>query len=185
MKTSTITANTTTIVKCTMKYAKAYFSSFTSEKVVLDVAHKTEVGNFMNDIMGNVMPNAFYCPGTDEYIFNHAMLRMPKKFIDIIALHEMGHKEHGHVGGERLISQELEADKYALERTTDKEAIEFLIGFVVFNSIAPLILGTLMTATLASKVVTILNVVSSLFMGKETNIEVLARVEQALTYLGE
>lgn len=185
MKASTITANTTTIVKCTMKYAQAYFSSFTSEKMVLEGTYKTETGNFINDFMGNVMPNAFYCPGTDEYIFNHAMLRMPEKFVGIVALHEMGHKEYGHVGGKRLTSQELEADKYALERTTDKEAIEFLIGFVVFNSIAPLILGTLVSATLYSKVVTILNVVSSLLMTKETNFEVIARVEQALTYLSK
>ena len=185
MKTSTITANTTTIVKCTMKYAKAYFSSFTSEKMVLDGVHKTEVGNFMNDFMGNVMPNAFYVPSTDEYIFNNAMLRMPEKFVGIVALHEIGHKEHGHVGGKRLTSQELEADKYALERTTDKEAIELLIGFVVFNSLAPLVLGTLVSATFYSRIVTILNAVSTLFLTKDVNLEVLARVEQALTYLGE
>lgn len=182
---TTFALNTTTIVKCTMKYARAYFSSFTSEKMVIEGAHKTETGNFFNDMMGNIMPNAFYCPGTDEYIFNGAMLRMPKKFIDIVALHEMGHKEHGHVGGKRLTSQELEADKYALERTTDKEAIELLIGFVVFNAIAPLVLGTLASAAFYGRVMIVLNVVSSLFLTKDANLEVLARVEQALTYLGE
>lgn len=180
MKTST--TNTAIVAKCTMKYAKVYFSSFTASKMVIE-GTKTETGNFLNDMMGNVMPNAFYIPGTDEYVFNGAMLRMPKNFISLIALHEMGHKEHGHVGGKRLTSQELEADKYALDRTTDKEAIELLIGFCVFNSFAPLVLGTLVSASIWSKTMTILNLVSSLLMSKETNLEVIARVEQALTYL--
>lgn len=181
--TNTFASNSAVIVKCTMKYAKAYLSSFTSEKVVMDVAHKTEVGNLLADITGNVLPNAFYNPSTNEYIFNHAMLRMPKKFVDIVALHEKGHKVHGHVGGKRLISQELEADKYALDRTTNKEAIEFLIGFVVFNAIAPLTLGAFTTLGLYNMTHALINLIVALFLSRGNNLETIARVEQALTYL--
>lgn len=64
-----------------------------------------------------------------------------------------------------------------------RKGIELLVGYLVFNSVAPLVLGALVSATLYSRLFVIGNLISSLVLTGKSNLEVVARIEQALPYL--